>query len=94
MSVKYTLGRKLESSFDYGVEIDGKTHTYKVKYPSQKELRPIQLGYTRLQALDKEYGSASLTAKKKEELEKEVSEVTKEISDAFSALFTPLDELT
>lgn len=93
MATKYTLGRNLETSFDYGVVIDGKTHVYNVKYPSQKELRPIQQGYARLQELDKEYSKTPETAKKKrEELEAEVKNVSEEMTNAFNALFTPVDD--
>lgn len=87
---KYTFGKDLEDSFDYGVYLDGKTHEYTVKYPSQKQLRPIQLGYTRLQELDKKYSKLEEGDKKsKQEIEEEVKTVSKEISDSFNALFEP-----
>ena len=77
---KYTFGKDLEDSFDYGVYLDGKLNEYTVKYPSQKELRPIQFGYARLQELDKEYGKLKDDDKK-----------GKDIAAAFNGLFTPHD---
>lgn len=89
---KYTFGKDLEDSFDYGVYLDGKLNEYTVKYPSQKELRPIQLGYARLQELDKEYGKLGDDKKKeKEKIEEEVKKVSEDIAAAFNGLFTPHD---
>ena len=65
---------------------------YTVKYPSQKELRPIQFGYARLQELDKEYGKLKDDDKKgKEKIEEEVKKVSEDIAAAFNGLFTPHD---
>lgn len=87
---KYTFGKDLEDSFDYGVYLDGKMNEYTVKYPSQKQLRPIQLGYSRIQELDKKYSKLEESDKKaKEEIEEEVKNVSKEIADAFNSLFEP-----
>lgn len=92
MANKYTIGKELNDSFDYGVELDGKLHEYTVKYPSQKQLRPIQTGYARLQELDKEYSKLSDEPKDKaakEKVEKEVKKVSEDIAEAFSSLFIP-----
>lgn len=92
MANKYTIGKALSDSFDYGVEIDGKMHEYTVSYPSQKQLRPIQTGYARLQELDKEYSKLSdepADKAKKTKIEEEVKKVGEEIAAAFSALFKP-----
>lgn len=100
MANKYTIGKELSDSFDYGVEIDGKLHEYTVDYPSQKQLRPIQTGYARLQELDKEYSKLSETDKEaKKKIEEEVTKVSEEITEAFNALFhahegaMPLEEM-
>lgn len=90
MANKYTIGKDLSDSFDYGVELDGKLNSYTVKYPSQKQLRPIQIGYARLQELDKEYSKLSDEDKaKKAKIENEVKKVSESITSAFSALFQP-----
>lgn len=90
MSTKYTIGKNLEDSFDYAVILNGKTHTYTVSYPSQKQLRPIQLGYARLQELDSEYSKLGEEDKaKKKKLEDEVKSVSEEIAKAFTDLFEP-----
>lgn len=92
MTNKYTIGKELNDSFDYGVELNGKLHEYTVDYPSQKQLRPIQTGYARLQELDKEYSKLSDDPKDKAEktkIENEVKKVSEEITDAFNALFHP-----
>lgn len=92
MANKYTIGKELNESFDYGVVLNGKMHEYTVQYPSQKQLRPIQTGYARLQELDKEYAKLSDESKDKatkKKIEDEVAKVSKEITDAFNALFTP-----
>lgn len=89
-TAKYTIGKDLEDSFDYAVIIDGTTHTYTVSYPSQKQLRPIQLGYSRLQELDNEYSKLGEEDKaKKKKLEDEVKKVSEEIANAFNGLFKP-----
>lgn len=88
MSTKYTIGKNLEDSFDYAVVLDGKTHTYTVSYPSQKQLRPIQLGYARLQELDNEYSKLGEEDKsKKMKIENEVKEVSEDIAKTFNNLF-------
>lgn len=95
MANKYTIGKELNDSFDYGVELGGKMHEYTVDYPSQKQLRPIQTGYARLQELDKEYSKLSDDPKDKAEktkIENEVKKVSEEITDAFNALFHPHDD--
>lgn len=90
MANKYTIGKELSDSFDYAVVLNGKEHVYTVDYPSQKQLRPIQLGYSRLQELDKEYtklGENDKAAKTK--IENEVKKVSEEITTAFNGLFHP-----
>ncbi len=90
MANKYLLDKGLEDSFDYGVMMNGKVHEYTVKYPSQKELRPIQVGYSRLQELDKEYGKLETDDKKgREKIEEEVKKVSDDVAEAFNKLFTP-----
>lgn len=92
MANKYTIGKELNDSFDYGVILNGKMHEYTVFYPSQKQLRPIQLGYARLQELDKEYAKLSDEAKDKaakKKIENEVKKVSEEITTAFNGLFQP-----
>lgn len=90
MSAKYTLGKNLEDSFDYAVILDGKENIYTVSYPSQKQLRPIQLGYSRLQELDKEYSKLGEDDKdKKKKLEDEAKKVSEDIAAAFNGLFVP-----
>lgn len=92
MANKYTIGKELNDSFDYAVILNGEEHEYTVDYPSQKQLRPIQTGYARLQELDKEYAKLSDDAKDKAaktKIEEEVKKVSEEITDAFSALFHP-----
>lgn len=102
MATKYTIGKELNDSFDYAVVLDGKEHVYTVDYPSQKQLRPIQLGYNRLQELDKDYAKLGDDAKDKAaktKIENEVKKVSEEISKAFNDLFhpregaMPLDEM-
>lgn len=92
MANKYTLGKDLSESFDYGIELNGVIHEYTVDYPSQKQLRPIQTGYARLQELDKEYSTLSddpTDKAHKTKIEKEVKSVSDEITEAFNALFHP-----
>lgn len=92
MANKYTIGKELSDSFDYAVVLNGKEHVYTVDYPSQKQLRPIQLGYSRLQELDKEYSKLSDEAKdkaSKKKIEDEVKKVSEEITTAFNGLFHP-----
>lgn len=89
-TAKYTIGKDLEDSFDYAVVLGGKTHTYTVSYPSQKQLRPIQIGYSRLRELDNEYSKLGEDDKaKKKKLEDEVKKVSEDISKAFTDLFEP-----
>ena len=100
MANKYTIGKELSDSFDYAVVLNGEEHVYTVDYPSQKQLRPIQLGYSRLQELDKEYSKLGENDKaKKKKVEDEVKKVSEEITEAFNGLFhphegaMPLDEM-
>ena len=89
---KYNLSAGLETSFDFEAELDGKTYTYRVKYPNQKELRPIQMGYAELKSLNDEYGKLSDDdVKRKKEIEDKVKKISEEIADNFSSLFTCLD---
>lgn len=92
MANKYTIGKELNESFDYGIILNGKMHEYTVYYPSQKQLRPIQIGYAKLQDLDKEYAKLSDEPKDKaarKKIEDEVKKVSEEITDAFNGLFKP-----
>ena len=88
---KYNLSAGLESSFDFEAELDGKVYTYRVKYPNQKELRPIQMGYAELKKLNDEYGKVEDENMKKE-IEKKVEKISTEIADSFSSLFTCISD--
>lgn len=91
MSLNLTEG--LKTTFEFCGEIDGKMHTYEARYPSNKILRPIQMGYARLQAIDKEVANLSEDDKDgKKKLEDEFLKVSKEITDTFASLFTPVGD--
>jgi hypothetical protein len=88
MSINLTDG--IERSFTFSGEINGQMNTYDAFYPTAKQLRPIQLGYARLQALDKEYSTVSIEDKKtRKKIEDEVTEVSKSIQKSFTELFKP-----
>lgn len=95
MSTKYTFGQTdkgFETGFDFSVVINDQVMVYTAKYPTPKQIRPIQTGYRRLQELDKEYsqlGEDDAAAKKK--IEKEVEKIGKEIAETFSNMFIPAE---
>lgn len=91
MSLNLTEG--LETSFTFSGEIDGKMHTYKAYYPTAKQLRPIQVGYSRMKEIDKEYAKLSEDDKaQKLKLEKELKKITQEMTETFNNMFEPVGD--
>lgn len=90
MSANYDLTSGLDEGFEFKATLKGKLHEYNVSYPSQKDLQPIQMGYSRIQEIDKEYAKLGEDEQdKKDKLVKETEKIAKEMNEAFNSLFTP-----
>lgn len=87
--MSYDLTSGLSDSFEFKANVLGKENHYTVKYPSQKELEPLSRGYARLAVLDKEFAKLEESSPRRKEIESEVEEISKTITEAFTKLFTP-----
>lgn len=86
--MSYDLSSGLNESFDFKVNLKGKEHKYVVRYPSQKDITPIQRAYIRLEQIDKELSKLKEEDEEaKKKLTDEAEKLGAEISDAFSKLF-------
>ena len=93
MSQNYDLTSGLDESFTFKATLKGKIHEYEVFYPSQKDLMPIQRGYSRIQEIEKEYAKLNdKDTKKKSLLEEEVKNIGLEMNNAFNSFFKPLND--
>lgn len=90
MSANYDLTSGLDEGFEFKATLKGKLHEYNVAYPSQKDLQPIQMGYSRIQEIDKEFAKLGEDEQdKKDKLIKETEKIAKEMNESFNSLFTP-----
>lgn len=90
MAINLTDG--LAKSFEFSGEIDGKTHRYEAFYPTAKQLRPLQLGYARLTEINNKLSVEGISEEEKKSFEEEVEKISKEMVDAFSSMFKPLED--
>lgn len=94
----YNLSEGLEDHFTFEVTLEGKTHSYSMKYPSTKQLLTIRGYYDQIEDLGKKLEGEKSESKKKE-LTEEANKIGKELSDAFTGMFTategsmPIDQL-
>lgn len=88
----YNLSDGLQDSFSFSANIEGKKQEYTVKYPSQKELEPITRGYLRLEGINDEIVKAAENSPERKALEDEVKEITTKMTEAFTNLFTPIND--
>ena len=90
MAINLTDG--LAKSFVFSGEIEGKVHEYEAFYPTAKQLLPIQLGYSRLKEINDKLGKDGVTEEEKKSYEDDVEKITKEMTDAFTGMFKPLND--
>lgn len=88
----FNLTDGLAKSFEFSGEIDGKVHKYEAFYPTAKQLRPLQLGYARLKEINDKLSAEGTTEEQKKSYESEIEKVTKEMTDAFTGMFKPLED--
>ncbi len=92
MATKYEITKDVSDSFDFGATVNGKDNVYDVHYPTQKQLKPIQMGYAKLKEIDEKLNKVSITDKEKETLTKEAEVVGTEMADAFAEFFVPREK--
>ena len=88
----FNLTDGLAKSFTFSGEIEGKVHEYEAFYPTAKQLRPLQLGYARLKEINDKLEKDGVTEEEKKSLEKDVEKASKEMTDAFTSMFKPLND--
>ena len=88
----FNLTDGLSKSFTFSGEIDGKVHEYEAFYPTAKQLRPLQIGYARLKEINDKLSISGVSEEQKKSYEQEIEKTTKEMTDAFTGMFKPLNE--